>query len=63
MTSFDDLTDSSPEGPVGIPEELTEDDSTVDSDSAVFDPVAVKRQLPGDVISALSLTSIEPSQL
>jgi hypothetical protein len=30
MTSFDDLTDSSPEGPVGIPEELTEDDSTTD---------------------------------
>ena len=25
MTSFDDLTDSSPEGPVGVPEELTEE--------------------------------------
>ncbi|GAB3072673.1 hypothetical protein GCM10027053_42330 [Intrasporangium mesophilum] len=28
MTSFDDLTDSSPEGPVGVPEGLTEDEST-----------------------------------
>ncbi|MGW5239140.1 hypothetical protein ACWEOW_09415 [Monashia sp. NPDC004114] len=28
MTSFDDLTDSSPEGPVGVPEELTEDSTT-----------------------------------
>ena len=26
MTSFDDLTDSSPEGPIGIPEELTDDE-------------------------------------
>jgi hypothetical protein len=30
MTSFDDLTDSSPESPTGVPEELTEDDSTID---------------------------------
>ena len=29
MTSFDDLTDSSPESPVGVPDELTEDDATL----------------------------------
>jgi hypothetical protein len=38
MTSFDDLTDSSPEGPVGIPEELTEDDSTMGSGTDERDP-------------------------